>query len=81
MPDVSRLLDRMEEAGLVERERDTADRRLVTTRLSPRGMSLVEELDGPVGPESPVRLRGPVSDALVAGPVRPKLLEVDPAVV
>ena len=51
MPDVSRLLDRMEEAGLVERERDTADRRLVTTRLSPRGMTLVQELDGPVAAE------------------------------
>lgn len=51
MPDVSRLLDRMEEAGLVERERDSADRRLVTTRLSARGMTLVEELDGPIAAE------------------------------
>jgi DNA-binding MarR family transcriptional regulator len=45
MPDVSRLLDRMEEAGLVARERDAVDRRLVTTRLAERGTQLVNELD------------------------------------
>ena len=56
MPDVSRLLDRMEEAGLVARERDTADRRLVTTRLSQRGRQLVDELDGPVAAEHERRL-------------------------
>jgi DNA-binding MarR family transcriptional regulator len=48
MPDVSRLLDRMEEAGLVVRERDATDRRLVSTTLSARGHELVESLDGPV---------------------------------
>ena len=37
MPDVTRLLDRMEEVGLVERARDTADRRQVTTRLTKQG--------------------------------------------
>jgi DNA-binding MarR family transcriptional regulator len=51
MPDVTRLLDRMEEAGLVTRERDTADRRLVTTRLTDRGRKLVDALDGPVAKE------------------------------
>src|SRR4051794_41800121 len=34
VPDVTRLLDRLAEAGLVERERDSADRRLVTTRIT-----------------------------------------------
>jgi DNA-binding MarR family transcriptional regulator len=51
MPDVTRLLDRMEEAGLVTRTRDSADRRLVTTRLTPRGQKLVDSLDAPVAAE------------------------------
>jgi DNA-binding MarR family transcriptional regulator len=51
MPDVTRLLDRMEEAGLVTRTRDTADRRRVTTRLTPRGQKLVDSLDAPVAAE------------------------------
>lgn len=45
MPDVSRLLDRMESAGLVSRVRSTEDRRLVNTTLTKRGRSLVDELD------------------------------------
>jgi DNA-binding MarR family transcriptional regulator len=48
VPDVTRLLDRMEQAGLVDRERDTADRRLVTTRITAKGLRLLDELDGPV---------------------------------
>lgn len=51
MPDVTRLLDRMEEAGLVTRERSTADRRLVTTRLTSRGRTLVNRLDTPIAEE------------------------------
>ena len=45
MPDVSRLLDRMESAGLVSRVRSTQDRRLVNTTLTPKGRALVDELD------------------------------------
>ena len=56
MPDVTRLLDRMEQAGLVTRERDTADRRLVTTRLTERGRELVDALDDPVAEEHERRL-------------------------
>jgi DNA-binding MarR family transcriptional regulator len=48
VPDVTRLLDRMEAAGLVERERSAADRRFVTTRVTPRGLRLLAELDAPV---------------------------------
>ena len=48
VPDVTRLLDRMEHAGLVGRERDTADRRLVTTRITAKGLRLLEELDEPL---------------------------------
>lgn len=45
MPDATRLLDRMEEAGLVWRERSTKDRRLVTTRITEKGRDLVNSLD------------------------------------
>lgn len=48
VPDVTRLLDRMEEAGLVDRERDTVDRRQVTTRITSQGLKLLDELDAPV---------------------------------
>ena len=48
VPDVTRLLDRMEEAGLVGRERDSADRRLVTSRITGAGLSLLEKLEAPI---------------------------------
>lgn len=56
MPDVTRLLDRMEEAGLVTRERSSEDRRQVTTRITPRGRRLVDELDPIVAAEHQRRL-------------------------
>ena len=48
VPDASRLLDRMEAAGLIRRERDAADRRFVTTRITREGLRVVGELDGPI---------------------------------
>jgi DNA-binding MarR family transcriptional regulator len=48
VPDVTRLLDRLEAAGLVARERGTQDRRYVTTRVTPEGLRVLEELDEPV---------------------------------
>ena len=48
VPDVTRLLDRLEEAGLIERERSTADRRLVSTRITSEGLALLRSLDGAV---------------------------------
>jgi len=51
MPDVTRLLDRMEEVGLVERARESTDRRQVTTRLTKQGRRLVDELDEVVAAE------------------------------
>ncbi len=48
MPDMTRLLDRMEEAGLVLRSRDSDDRRLVSTRITARALRLLDELDQPV---------------------------------
>ncbi len=48
VPDVTRLLDRMEEGGLVARERAESDRRLVTTRITRDGLTLLKRLDAPV---------------------------------
>lgn len=47
-PDVTRLLDRLEHAGLVERTRERADRRVVTTRISGQGQGLLARLDAPL---------------------------------
>src|SRR5437016_10444836 len=47
-PDMTRLLDRMEKRGLITRERQTDDRRVVKTRITPRGLSLLKTLDQPV---------------------------------
>lgn len=51
MPDVTRLLDRMEDAKLVARARDSEDRRLVSTRITPKGLRLLDELDEAVTQE------------------------------
>jgi DNA-binding MarR family transcriptional regulator len=47
-PDVTRLLDRLEGRALVRRSRDAQDRRVVTTRITQRGLDLLAELDGPM---------------------------------
>jgi DNA-binding MarR family transcriptional regulator len=48
VPDVTRLLDRMEDVGLIERERDAEDRRMVNTRITRKGLRLLDELAGPL---------------------------------
>jgi len=48
VPDATRLLDRLEDAGLVARHRDTVDRRFVTARITDGGLALLAELDEPV---------------------------------
>lgn len=48
VPDVTRLVDRMEKAGLVTRRRGEADRRVVRVHLSPAGKRLCDKLDEPV---------------------------------
>jgi DNA-binding MarR family transcriptional regulator len=47
-PDITRLLDRMESRGLISRARGEKDRRVVTTRITPEGLRVLEELDAPV---------------------------------
>jgi len=51
MPDVSRLLDRMEAAGLISRVRSSEDRRQVNTTLTAKGRRLVDQLDAPMARE------------------------------
>lgn len=43
-PDITRLVDRLEKDGLVERSRAQADRRLSLTRITPKGLRLLELL-------------------------------------
>lgn len=45
MPDMTRLLDRMEEAGLVNREPDANDKRMVRTVITAKGRRVLDQLD------------------------------------
>ena len=58
MPDVTRLLDRMEEAGLVERARGDEDRRMVSTRITKEALRLLAKLDTVVADEHKRRFLG-----------------------
>ena len=44
VPDVPRLLDRLEKAELISRQRDREDRREVSARITAKGRQLVEEI-------------------------------------
>ena len=47
-PDVTRLLDKLERQGLIVRERDGADRRVVRSRITDKGLALLKQLDDPI---------------------------------
>ncbi len=47
-PDITRLLDRLEVRGLVTRSRERLDRRVITVRITEKGLKLLEKLDQPV---------------------------------
>jgi DNA-binding MarR family transcriptional regulator len=47
-PDMTRLLDRLEQRELISREREKEDRRVIRTRISPAGIKLLKMLDEPV---------------------------------
>ena len=47
-PDVTRLLDRLEQRGVARRDRDSVDRRVVTARITNDGRRLLAELKRPV---------------------------------
>jgi DNA-binding MarR family transcriptional regulator len=47
-PDMTRLLDRMEKRDLIVRQRQTDDRRVIKTRITPAGLAILKNLDQPV---------------------------------
>ena len=61
-PDITRLTDRLVARGLVERDRDPQDRRVVLVAITPSGLELLARLDAPVGACDAAGL-GQLSDA------------------
>jgi DNA-binding MarR family transcriptional regulator len=47
-PDITRLLDRVERAGLARRARSERDRRVILARITTKGLKLLQEFDHPV---------------------------------
>lgn len=47
-PDITRLLDRLVRRGLVRRERDSRDRRVVRVMITRKGLDLLAPLDEPL---------------------------------
>ena len=47
-PDVTRLLVRLEQRGLLQRQRAEHDRRVVEVTITAEGLALLEKLDAPV---------------------------------
>jgi DNA-binding MarR family transcriptional regulator len=79
-PDVTRLLDRLEERGLAQRTREAADRRIVTARITTGGRRLLASLAetvsalherqlGPLGKQGLRDLRRLLQKAAAVGPV------------
>jgi MarR family transcriptional regulator, organic hydroperoxide resistance regulator len=46
-PDITRLIDRLETRGLIQRGRSDQDRRVVRTRITQTGLDLLAEMDEP----------------------------------
>ncbi len=47
-PNITRMLDQLEQPGLVERDRPANNRRVVRVRITGAGLKLLDELEGPV---------------------------------
>lgn len=60
VPDVTRLVDRLINLGLVERCKDRRDKRVVMVRITPAGLKLLASLDRPVR-EQTTRMLGHIS--------------------
>ena len=61
-PDVTRLIDRLEDQGLVERDRLLEDRRMSISRITRKGLKLLEEMQ-PAMTESNARFAERLSAA------------------
>jgi DNA-binding MarR family transcriptional regulator len=57
-PDVTRLVDRLIKQGLVRRERDEADRRVVLVEITRAGLALLARLDEPVQESTKAAMEG-----------------------
>ncbi len=68
-PDITRLVDRLERRGLVHRSRETKDRRVITTRITPAGLEVLKALDRPVE-ELHRRLLGHLDDPRLQSLIR-----------
>jgi DNA-binding MarR family transcriptional regulator len=55
-PDVTRLLDKLERQDLITRERGAADRRVVRSRITDKGLALLASLDEPIAQLQRARL-------------------------
>ena len=55
-PDLTRLLDRLVKQGLVERDRDDRDRRVVRSRITDKGLAVLAKLDEPIPERQRTRL-------------------------
>ncbi|MCC7054504.1 MAG: MarR family transcriptional regulator [Gemmatimonadaceae bacterium] len=64
MPDVTRLLDRMQAAGLVTRVRSATDRRQVSTYITDAGSKVLRNATGPVEAEHARQLAALTPDQL-----------------
>jgi DNA-binding MarR family transcriptional regulator len=65
VPGITGLLDRLEAAGLIGRERSSADRRVVYAAIKPKGLELLAQVDGPLEKQHK-RLIGHLSRAELA---------------
>jgi DNA-binding MarR family transcriptional regulator len=61
-PDITRMIDRLEERGLVARDRGAEDRRVVRVRITDAGLKLVADIAGPLA-DCHERQLGHLSDA------------------
>ncbi len=64
-PDITRLLKRLSTMGFIRQKRDTADRRVVRTFISPKGLDLLEQMD-PIISKTPVDLLASFAPAELA---------------
>jgi len=48
VPGITGLVDRLEAAGLVHRERSTEDRRVIYVNITPAGLDMLAKLDAPL---------------------------------
>lgn len=79
-PDVTRLLDRLEQRGLARRAREAADRRVITARITAEGQRTLQQLEdsvaalharqiGPLGKRGMRELRDLLQQVAEVGPV------------